>query len=93
MRVNNADGASQVSLLRPGVFNNASRSPITLKKLSLSRRSMVSFRHYATGFEGTVEIEPNWTAFRREQAALISQISKSRPGHTVNISSRSKPTL
>jgi putative transposase len=24
-----------------------------------------SFRHYATGFEGTVEMESEWTAFRR----------------------------
>jgi putative transposase len=26
-----------------------------------------SFRHYATGVEGTVEIESEWTARRREQ--------------------------
>jgi putative transposase len=26
-----------------------------------------SFRHYATGAEGTVEIESFWTAYKREQ--------------------------
>lgn len=28
-----------------------------------------SFRHYATGYEGTVEIESDWTANKRERAA------------------------
>ena len=27
-----------------------------------------SFRHYATGFEGRVQSEPEWTARRRERA-------------------------
>ncbi len=32
-----------------------------------------SFRHYATGEVGVVEIESEWTARRRERAALASQ--------------------
>jgi putative transposase len=32
-----------------------------------------SFRHYATGLEGTVEIESFWTAWRREGRTLPSQ--------------------
>ena len=30
-----------------------------------------SFRHYATGEVGTVEIESQWTALRRERAGLF----------------------
>ncbi len=37
-----------------------------------------SFRHYATGEIGAVEIESFWTAARREEAHL-SQVSKARP--------------
>jgi putative transposase len=37
-----------------------------------------SFRHYATGLEGTVEIESFWTQRRREWAS--SQVSEARPG-------------
>jgi putative transposase len=33
-----------------------------------------SFRHYATGVEGTVEIESQWTARRREQMGVVPQI-------------------
>ncbi|MGH9606892.1 MAG: REP-associated tyrosine transposase [Terracidiphilus sp.] len=33
-----------------------------------------SFRHYATGLEGTVEIESFWTAWRREHGAVPSQV-------------------
>jgi putative transposase len=39
-----------------------------------------SFRHYATGHEGTVEIESFWTASRREQEMHPSQVSEARPG-------------
>ncbi len=39
-----------------------------------------SFRHYATGFEGTVEIESFWTASRRGNQVPNSQVSESRPG-------------
>ena len=38
-----------------------------------------SFRHYATGLEGTVEIESFWTQRRRERARP-SQVSEARPG-------------
>ena len=38
-----------------------------------------SFRHYATGLEGTVEIESFWTGWRRE-GWLSSQVSNTRPG-------------
>lgn len=31
-----------------------------------------SFRHYSTGFEGTVEIESDWTGWRRERRSLSS---------------------
>jgi putative transposase len=30
-----------------------------------------SYRHYATGIEGTVEIESNWTAWRREHGDTL----------------------
>jgi putative transposase len=39
-----------------------------------------SFRHYSTGIEGTVEIESFWTGWRREHAAIPSQVRKSGPG-------------
>jgi putative transposase len=39
-----------------------------------------SFRHYATGLEGTVEIESFWTAWKREHGGKFSQVSKARPG-------------
>jgi putative transposase len=31
-----------------------------------------SFRHWATGVEGVVEIESNWTARRREQMGMVA---------------------
>jgi putative transposase len=39
-----------------------------------------SFHHYATGIEGTVEIESFWTGWRRENGALSSQVRESGPG-------------
>ncbi len=33
-----------------------------------------SFRHYATGVEGVVEIESQWTATRRERAGVVPRI-------------------
>jgi putative transposase len=39
-----------------------------------------SFRHYSTGFEGTVEIESFWTAARRGYQIPNPQVSQSRPG-------------
>jgi REP-associated tyrosine transposase len=33
-----------------------------------------TFRHYATGIEGVVEIESEWTAARREQMGLRPRI-------------------
>jgi putative transposase len=39
-----------------------------------------SFRHYLTGHIGTVEIESEWTATRRERAATESHVSKARRG-------------
>ncbi len=38
-----------------------------------------SFRHYATGLEGTVEIESFWTQRSRENGRP-SQVSEARPG-------------
>jgi putative transposase len=35
-----------------------------------------SFRHYATGMEGTVEIESFWTGWRREHGGQPSQVPK-----------------
>ncbi len=34
-----------------------------------------SFRHHATGVEGTVEIESRWTARQREQAQLLPPVA------------------
>jgi putative transposase len=36
-----------------------------------------SYRHYATGVEGTVEIESFWTGWRRESRTLPSQVPTS----------------
>ena len=35
-----------------------------------------SFRHYATGIHGTVEVESSWVASARERAAANTPISK-----------------
>ncbi len=34
-----------------------------------------SFRHYATGCEGTVEIESEWTARRRERMGITLRVA------------------
>jgi putative transposase len=39
-----------------------------------------SYQHYAAGIEGTVEIESFWTGWRREHAAISSQVSNAKPG-------------
>ncbi len=39
-----------------------------------------SFRNYAFGELGTVEIESAWTVQRRERAATSTQVSGARPG-------------
>ena len=39
-----------------------------------------SFRHYATGVKGTVEIESHWTGWRREHGPLPAHVSKARHG-------------
>ena len=39
-----------------------------------------SFRHYRTGWVGTVEIESFWTATKRGNQVPDSQVSESRPG-------------
>jgi putative transposase len=39
-----------------------------------------SYRHYATGERGVVEIESEWTAARRKRAWLETQVSEARPG-------------
>ena len=39
-----------------------------------------SYRHYASGYRGVVEIESEWTAARRNRAAAETQVSKARPG-------------
>jgi putative transposase len=39
-----------------------------------------SYRHYLTGAEGTVEIESEWTAHRRQQGGIVNRIEAiSRP--------------
>jgi len=38
-----------------------------------------SFAHYATGVEGAVEIESQWTARKRERQGLVSTFSKAHP--------------
>jgi putative transposase len=38
-----------------------------------------SFRHYATGVEGIVEIESDWTARKRERMGLPSQLKTLAP--------------
>ncbi|HUY81635.1 MAG TPA: hypothetical protein VMU92_07920 [Acidobacteriaceae bacterium] len=42
--------------------------------------SWSSFRHYATGEAGIVEIESPWTATRRDRASAIAHVSKARRG-------------
>ena len=43
------------------------RNPV---KQGLCERPWSSFRHYATGAEGRIEIESEWTAQKRERAGL-----------------------
>jgi putative transposase len=38
-----------------------------------------SFAHYATGVEGAVEVESQWTARRREQMGTVPTASKAHP--------------
>ncbi len=38
-----------------------------------------SFVHYATGIEGTVEIESQWTARRREQVGVVAVLAATPP--------------
>ena len=38
-----------------------------------------SFRHYATGCEGTVEIESEWTARRRERLGVTLRVARAKP--------------
>jgi putative transposase len=35
-----------------------------------------SFRHYATGVEGTVEIESEWTAHKRERMGIAPTVKR-----------------
>ena len=43
-----------------------------------------SFRHYATGCEGTVEIESEWTARRRERMGTTLRVAdREEPAHPV----------
>ncbi|MHB1673526.1 MAG: hypothetical protein ACYCO5_16500 [Acidobacteriaceae bacterium] len=39
-----------------------------------------SFRHYSTGAAGNVEIEPSWTAARRDRATAETHVSEARRG-------------
>ncbi len=39
-----------------------------------------SFRHYCTGERGTVEIESQWTATRRDRVAFATHVSNARHG-------------
>ncbi|SRR5581483_610569 len=50
-----------------------------------------SFRHYATGVEGVVEIESEWTARKRERAGIALSLNESqnpRPVSTKNVETR-----
>ncbi len=38
--------------------------------------SWSSFRHYATGVEGTVEIESQWTARKRERLGVVLELRR-----------------
>jgi len=60
---------------RVGKLRSIHRNPV--------RRSLVaqpedwawsSYRHYATGIEGAVEVESEWTAWKREQMGLRPKI-------------------
>jgi putative transposase len=39
-----------------------------------------SYRHYASGYRGTVEIESEWTAVRRKRADAETHVSEARHG-------------
>ena len=43
-----------------------------------------SFRHYQTGVEGVVEIESEWTAFKRERAGIRFQVKVSPDAPTLS---------
>ena len=43
-----------------------------------------SFRHYATGMEGVVEIESDWTARQRERMGIPLRVKVRNPGPTLS---------
>ena len=49
-----------------------------------------SFLHYATGVEGVVEIESEWTARKRERAGIIPTVRKSQSPRPVSHKTRDK---
>lgn len=52
-----------------------------------------SFRHYATGIFGPVEIESDWTARRRELTTLPARPSGARTGHPVQLRLKASPSF
>jgi putative transposase len=55
------------------------RNPV-VRGLVEKPEDWASFRHYATGVEGIVEIESQWTGRKREKGMVPSQVSKERLG-------------
>ena len=73
---------------RVAVVNYIHQNPVT--RNLCSRREdweWSSFRHYATGMDGVVEIESEWTARRRERMGLAPRVKISKAA------SRNSPTL
>jgi hypothetical protein len=63
-------------------YGNAAQSPQVSANRTVARGLVArpedwkwsSYRHYLTGVEGTVEIESEWTARRREQMGIRPRI-------------------
>jgi len=65
-------GAKQVEKLR-----YIHRNPVTRGLVARPEDwECSSFRHYATGCRGTIEIESSWTVFTREQASINANAIK-----------------
>ena len=72
----------------PSRIKNAWASPLRYIHCNPVRRGLVvrpegwkwsSFGHYATGAEGVVEIESQWTARKRERLGVVLTFPKAHP--------------
>ena len=62
-------------------LNYMHQNPVTRGLVGFAENwAWSSARHWLTGEVGAVEVESNWTAARRDRAAVETQVSEARPG-------------